>query len=169
MIFFAGFPSRSNDKVMIKVYGIIGDTPALNLVLNHNSHVGYSCCWFCKLVGVHTRHRKRQYYYDKSVALRTECDFAIDSKEAERSNKKVNGRLGISILEKIVDIAFPTSIIADYLHVTLLGHAKKIMLYLYENYMKPIERGRLDKKIYIQRFPHFFARKIRAIDDTHLK
>lgn len=152
----------------MKVYGVIGDTPALNLILNHNSHMGYKCCWYCEINGIHMN-SKRQFLYDKNVPLRTEHSFIINSKEAEYSKKKVNGRIGISILENIVDIKLPSSIIADYAHVSLLGHAKKTMRYLYTYYMKPKERESFDKKINAQRFPHFFSRKIRPINETHLK
>jgi hypothetical protein len=112
---------------------------------------------------------KRQYYYDENIALRSERDFAIDSRNAQYFQKATNGRHGISILEKIVDIPLPRCIITDYLHVTLLGHSKTICLYLYKNYLRPKERIQFDKKISLQRFPHFYNRKIRAFHETHLK
>jgi hypothetical protein len=153
---------------MIKIYGVIGDTPALNLILNHNSHVGFNCCWYCQIRGLHIN-GKRQYYYDENIALRSEYDFATDSRNAQYLKKTTNGRHGISILENIVDIALPRSIIADYLHITLLGHAKTTCLYLYQKYMKPKERILFDKKILAQKFPHFFNRKIRSFNESYLK
>ena len=153
---------------MIKVYGVIGDTPALNLALNHKHHGGYFCCWFCKVEG-ESVNRKRQYYFDENTVLRNECDFRLDSRKAAFYQRNVNGRYGISILDQILDIPLPTGIIVDYLHVTLLRQSKMICLYLYKNYMRPNERLQFDKKISAQRLPHFFNRKIRAFNETHLK
>ncbi|CAF1493884.1 unnamed protein product [Adineta ricciae] len=153
---------------MIKVYGVIGDTPALNLILNHKSHVGYSCCWYCHIIGTHIG-GKRQYYYDENVSLRSAADFEADSRRAESLGKSVNGRHGTSILKKVVDIPLPDSIVADYLHTTLLGHAKAVCVYLYKQYMRPQERIHFNKKIRAQRFPHFFNRKIRTFEEPYLK
>ena len=153
---------------MVKVYGVIGDTPALNLVLNHKSHVGYDCCWFCHITGEHVN-GKRQYYYDKNILLRNEYDFALDSRKAHYLQTTTNGRHGVSILDKILDIPLPRAIIADYLHVTLLCHGKTIGVYLYGKHMRPKDRIQFDKKISIQRFPHFFSRTIRAFSEAHLK
>lgn len=140
----------------------------MNLILNHNSHVGYFCCWYCKIKGIHIN-GKRQYYYNENIAPRCQDSFANDSKNAQHLKAKVNGRHGLSILENVVDIPLPRSIIADYLHVTLLGHAKTIFFHLYKKYLKPAERNQFDKKVYKQRFPHFFNRKIRTFSETHLK
>jgi hypothetical protein len=164
-LFFVGFPSRSGDRIMVKVYGVIADIPALNLVLNHKSHGGYDCCWYCKIQGEHVNH-KRQYYYDEKVVLRNEYDFALDSRKAHYLQVDTNGRHGISILDKILDIPLPKSIIADYLHITLLRHAKTIMIYLYKEHMRPKNRVQLDKKISVQRFPHFFNRTIRTFNEA---
>ncbi|CAF4310040.1 unnamed protein product, partial [Adineta steineri] len=162
------FTSKLGDQIRIKIYGIIGDTPALNMILNHKGHGGYDCCWFCEIKGFYINN-KMQYYYDEHIALRTEINFATDSRNAQYSKQTTNGRHGVSILESIMDIPLPYSIIADYLHVTLLGHAKTICLYLYKNYMKPKARIELDGKISVQRFPHFFNRKIRPFNKSYLK
>ena len=152
---------------MVKVYAIIGDTPALNLILNHKGHGGYNCCWYCNIKGTYVG--KMQYYYDENITIRSELDFKNDSKQAQYSKDSVNGRHGVTVLENVVDIPLPRSIIADYLHVTLLGHAKTICLYLYKHYMNPKARNQLDKKISVQRFPHFFNRKIRSFHEPYLK
>ncbi len=153
---------------MVKVYGVIGDTPALNMILNHKSHVGYYCCWFCKIEGVDVN-RQRQYYYAENIVQRNENDFLLDGIQAEELKTNVNGRHGRSILDKVIDIPLPRSIIVDYLHVTLLCHAKTIFRYLFKVYMVPKDRQSLDEKISLQRFPHFFNRKIRPFNSSHLK
>jgi hypothetical protein len=154
--------------MMVKVYGIIGDCPALKLMLNHISHVGYYCCWFCKVEGIHVN-GKRQYYYQNNFPVRDSVNFLSDSKRAQYEKSNINGRLGISVLDKVVDIPLPKSIIADYLHVTLLRHGKTICQYLYKKIMKPHQRTALDKKMTKQRFPNFFNRKIRSLSDPYLK
>lgn len=154
--------------MLVKVYGVIADCPAMNLILKHISHTGYYCCWYCKLRGDHVI-SKRQYYYDENIAIRETTDFALDSRRAQYFQKKVNGRFGISILEKVLDLPLPKSIVADYLHVTLLGHGKTILKYIYNKVMTSKERNLLDKKMLVQKFPHFFHRTIRTINSTHLK
>jgi hypothetical protein len=153
---------------MVKVYGLIEDTVALNLALKYKSHVGYFCCWFFTIEGVDVN-RKRQYCYDKNIVLRSEYDFQFDSRKAEYLQRNINGRHGISPFDKILDIQLPTAIIFDYLHVTLLRHAKTICLYLYKVYMGVNDRIHFDKKVSAQRFPHFFNLKIRPFSETHLK
>ncbi|CAF4891514.1 unnamed protein product, partial [Rotaria sp. Silwood1] len=96
-------------------------------------------------------------------------DFAFDSRRAHYLRTNVNGRLGLSILDKVLDIPLPNAIVADYLHATLLRHAKTICLYNYNEVMKPQERIMLDKRMSVQRFPHFFNRTIRPLNETHLK
>lgn len=149
----------------VKVYGVIADCPAMSLILNHISHGGYYCCWFCKIEGKHVD-KKRQYYYKKNYKIRDVSNFSSDSVTAQRLGTNIEGRLGVSILSDIVDIPLPKSIIADYLHVTLLRHAKTICLYIYKKVMKPKDRLILNEKMVAQRFPHFFQRTIRKLDQT---
>lgn len=165
---FAGIPTRTGDKIMIKVYGLIADCPAMNLALNHISHTGYYCCWYCKIKGGHIIN-KRQYYYDEKIPSRETVDFTSDSRRAEYLQRKINGRLGVSIFNEIVDIPLPRSIVTDYLHTTLLGHGKTVCRYIYNKVMSPRERIMLDKRMSIQKFPHWFQRTIRTINSTHLK
>lgn len=153
---------------MVKVYGIIADCPAMNSILNHISHNGYYCCWYCKIEGEHVIN-KRQYYYDENIPVREASDFTVDSRRAQTLQANINGRLGISMLDKILDLPLPKSIIADYLHTTLLGHGKTVCRYIYDNVMTRSERILLDKKMFIQKFPHFFNRTIRTINSSHLK
>jgi hypothetical protein len=165
---FLGFSTRLDTRVMLKVYALIGDCPALSMALNHNSHGGYYCCWFCKVEGVHVNN-KRQYYYDQNTPVRDELNFSLDSRKAEYLQTKIHGRLGVSIFEKILDIPLPKSVIADYLHVTLLCHAKSVCLYLYKKVMKPNQRMQLDQLMSVQQFPHYFSRKLRLLSEGYIK
>ena len=166
--FFVGIMTRVGDRIMVKVYGIIADCPAMNSILNHISHNGYYCCWYCKIKGEHVIN-KRQYYYNENIPVRETIDFTVDSRRAQSLQANVNGRLGISMLDNILDLPLPKSIMADYLHTTLLGHGKTVCRYIYNKVMTPRERILLDKKIFIQNFLHFFNRAIRTINSTHLK
>lgn len=155
---------------MIKVYGIIADCPAMSSILNHVQHGGYYCCWYCQIKGEHIRElKKRQYYYNEGLLIRDRLDFEYDSLLAQCRQKKINGRFGISILDKIVDIPLPRCIVADYLHVTLLRHSKTILIYIYKNIMNTKGRSLLDQRILRQRFPHFFHRGIRPLSEAYLK
>ncbi|CAF4403905.1 unnamed protein product, partial [Rotaria magnacalcarata] len=130
-----GFPLRQGGRIKLKVYGVIADCPAMSLILNHISHVGNA------------------------------LNFSSDSVKAQRLQTNIRGRLGISILDQILDIPLPKGIIADYLHVTLLRHAKTVCLYIYKKFMKPKDRFILNEKMAAQRFPHFFQRTIRKLDE----
>ena len=152
----------------MKIFGITGDCPALKLVLNFVGHGGYWCCWLCYLKGVHDG-GKRQYRCELPIEYRTSSLFMKKSLQAERENRPVLGHYGVSPLHKILDVPLPQSIIIDYLHATLLGHAKAITLAIY-NQLKPGQRSRVDVELKNQSFPHFFNRKMRAIGDFgHVK
>lgn len=130
------------------------------------SHVGYYSCFFCYIKGVHVGGRggKRQYYYADRAKLRNVVTYELESDEAERTSSNVFGHLGRSILHDILDVPLPTSIIVDYLHVTLLRHTRAI---LHQSYMSltPFQRSQIDDRLRKQKFPNFFNRKVRALND----
>lgn len=134
----------------LKIYGITGDCPALKIVCNFIGHNGYFCCFFCFIRGQHV-HTKRQYYYEEPELRSTE-DFFRFSREAERTQTNTFGHLGDSVLRPILDIKLPDCIVIDYLHVTLLGHAKRIILNVYQQ-LRPNQRERFDSNIKSQTFP----------------
>ncbi|CAF3066765.1 unnamed protein product [Rotaria sp. Silwood2] len=107
--------------------------------------------------------KKRQYYYE-SINLRTAEQYLKASKIAERTKTNVYGHYGNSALENILDVPLPKGIVLDYLHVSLLGHAKAIILSIYHQ-LKPAQREQFNVQLKSQKFPHFFQRKIRTIDN----
>ena len=114
----------------MKIVGITGDCPALKLALNFVGHGGYWCCWLCYIKGIHTNGR-RQYPYETPIQYRHPKEYLNESFQAEQGNLNVYGHYGVSILHKILDIPLPHSITIDYLHSTLLGHGKAIILAIY--------------------------------------
>jgi hypothetical protein len=157
---------KDGTKCFVHFYGIIGDCPALKLILEFISHVGYYPCFYCYIKGVHVGGRggKRQYYCADCTDLREVVTYESESKEAANKSSNVFGHLGRSILHDILDVPLPSSIIVDYLHVTLLRHTRAI---IHQTYMKlrPAQRIQLDASLRSQNFPHFFNRKVRAISD----
>jgi hypothetical protein len=153
--------------MMLKIYGLIGDCPALSLALNHNSHGGYYCCWYCMVEGNYIDN-KVQYNYDKSIKMRDSASFTDHSKQAEQCWKTFFGRLGLSVFQDLVDIPLPKSLITDYMHVSLLGEGKMVCKYLYK-LMKPAQRRQLDQQMHSQKFPHHFNRKIKSFGEGHHK
>jgi hypothetical protein len=99
-----------NKKYNVRVYGITGDCPALKKILNFIGHNGYHCCWFCYLRGEHLN-GKRQYHYRRSVNPRSRQRYREESNKAQRTSARVNGHLGRSIIQDLVDIPLPDSII----------------------------------------------------------
>ncbi|CAF3422229.1 unnamed protein product [Rotaria sp. Silwood2] len=152
-----------NTNYNLKVYGITGDCPALKKILNFIGHGGYDCCWFCYVHGEH-KNGKRQYLYQRSIRLRNTQAYLHASNEAHRTQLRVNGHLGKSILQNLLDVQLPDSIVIDYLHVTLLGHVKTIGAAIYHE-LKPFQRSTFDSQLKRQRFPHFFNRKVRPFTE----
>jgi hypothetical protein len=140
-----------NHKLII--FGITGDCPALSLITNFINHNGYFSCWFCYIEGEHMNN-KRQYRYD-TINLRANRDFMKLSTRAERTQTNIYGHLGESVFGNILDVPFPEAIVLDYLHVSLLGHAKLITLSIYKQ-LKPVQREQLNIQINKQRFPRKF-------------
>ena len=147
-------------------YSIIGDCPALKMILEFIAHNGYFCCFYCYIKGVHVGGRggKRQYFYEDGIQLRDSKSYALESKEAAESSSKVFGHLGQSILHDLLDVPLLYSIIADYLHVTLLRHTKVIVQQIYSS-LSSEERREFVIHLREQKFPHFFNRKLRAVSD----
>ncbi len=146
-------------------YGVIGDCPALSLIANFVGHGGYHCCWYCFNKGYHDRRcRKRQYPLLQNTKLRDSQSFYIHAKKAEDTGKKVFGHKGGSILDKILDVPLPISLICDYQHVTLLRHFR-VMVKATSSSLDPHVRKHIDVKLRTQAFPHFFNRKMRGIED----
>ena len=149
----------------LKIYGITGDCPALKLICNFIGHSGYYCCYFCYVKGQHIN-RRRQYHYEP-LKLRSIYKYSKASREAERTQTNIFGHLGKSILQCIVDIPFPHCIVLDYLHVTLLGHAKAIILVIY-NQLKTKQRKQFNDKIKEQNFPRKQSNFVLFFSDTFL-
>jgi hypothetical protein len=137
----------------LKIYGITGDCPALKSICNFIGHNGYYCCYFCFIRGEHI-HGKRQYRYE-SLNIRTQDQYLFHSLNAEKMRTNEFGHLGQSVLVDIMDISFPQCIVLDYLHVSLLGHAKNIILALYRQ-LSPAQRKQFDDQLKKQCFPRKF-------------
>jgi hypothetical protein len=146
---FLGIDVMSVNHKLI-VFGITGDCPALSLITNFINHNGYFCCWLCLIEGEHINN-KRQYRYD-TIKLRTKQEYSKLSAKAERTQSNIYGHLGESILSNVLDVKFPDAIVLDYLHVSLLGHAKLIILSIYQQ-LKPTQRAQLNSQINNQAFP----------------
>ena len=87
--------------------------------------------------------------------IRTTRKYAKGCREAETTQTNIYGHLGESVLEGVVDVPFPNCIVLDYLHVTLLGHAKAIILSIYRS-LKPAQRVPFDAQVRRQSFPRKF-------------
>ncbi len=140
-----------------------GDCPAIRLVLDFIGHGGYFCCWICYLSGVHVGN-KRQYFCKLPIKYRNAEEYLKESIQSLKEDRDINGHRGVSILHKILDIQLPDCIIIDYLHCTLLGHAKAVIKAIYRQ-LKPDQRILIDVKLKQQQFPHFFGRRTRPISD----
>jgi hypothetical protein len=154
----------------VVVYGCIGDCPALKLLLNMIGHTGYFCCFYCHLKGVHNAEaRKRQYPFQLPIDYRTTRSFQENGREAETKGQNVLGHLGASVLEHLVDISLPDCVLIDYTHVSLLRHFRDVVRTISRS-LSPETRKSVDKLLRAQRFPHFFNRKMRGIEDfSHIK
>ncbi|CAM4870437.1 unnamed protein product [Rotaria socialis] len=147
------------------LYGIIGDCPAMKLILNMVGHTGYYCCFYCFIKGIHSKEaRKRQYPYSSQTQQRTTNSFITNGKLAEENNSNVFGHLGNSILQGIIDVPLPFSILIDYAHVTLLRHFRGVIQKISSS-LAPSVRQQIDVNLRSQAFPHIFNRKLRGIEE----
>ena len=122
----------------------------------------------CHLRGVHDN-GKRQYRYEASIEYRSTRLYSKQSSQAEREGRSIFGHHGVSPLHTILDNPLPRSIIIDYMHATLLGHGKRMILTIYDQ-VKPSQRSMIDFQLKNQPCPHFFNRRMRAISDfAHVK
>lgn len=151
----------NNNKYRLKIYGVIGDCPALKKILCFIGHNGYYCCWFCYTRGQHID-KKRQYPYEEIVELRNPKKYTEESIVAFETRSNVKGHLGKSILHDLFDLELPRSIVIDYLHVTLLGHTKSLIVSIY-NQLSPLQRKIFNDRLKSQKFPHYFGRKLRSL------
>ncbi|CAF2997279.1 unnamed protein product [Rotaria socialis] len=124
-----GVPIRSVFSYKIVIYGLTGDCPAIKLATKHVNHQGYWCCWFCYTKGIH-EDKKRQYYFENKLSLRSSSEYSYYSKEAQRTNTNIFGHLGVSPFTTVFDVPLPRCLIIDYMHVSLLRHTKAVIQYL---------------------------------------
>ncbi|CAM4744206.1 unnamed protein product [Rotaria magnacalcarata] len=146
-------------------YGVIGDCPALRLILNFIGHGGYYCCFYCYTKGHHVQEcRKRQYSYTEMLNIRDPQSFGRNAEVAEARGLNVYGHIGKSILSDILDVPLPISVLCDYQHVSLLRHFRDVVKALSRSLL-PKVRKTIDQKLRTQTFPHFFNRRMRGIED----
>jgi hypothetical protein len=67
-------------------------------------------------------------FNSERIALRSAEQYSKLSPRADRTKKNVYGHFGKSVIEGLLDVPLPDAIVLDYLHVTLLGHAKVVTL-----------------------------------------
>ena len=69
------------------LYGVIGDCPAIKLILNMVGHTSYYCCFYCYTKCIHSKEaRIRQYPYSLRTQQRTKDSFLINSKVQTMQN-----------------------------------------------------------------------------------
>ena len=90
-------------------------------------------------------------------------------KRQKSKGQNVMGHMGTSVLEHVVDISLLDCVLIDYIHVSLLRHFRDIVRTISRS-LSPETRKNVDKLLRAQRFPHFFNRKMRGIEDfSHIK
>ncbi|CAF3190019.1 unnamed protein product, partial [Rotaria socialis] len=143
-----GILLSDDSKCQVLFYGIIGDCPALKVILEFIGHTGYHCCFYCYIHGIHVGGRggKRQYYFENRMQLRTKRTYELESIRAVETSSNVYGHLGRSLLHDLLDVPLPNSIIVDYLHVSLLRHTRAIIQQVYAQ-LSPLERTKFDSAV----------------------
>lgn len=170
LLFKGIFIGQVQRNFQLCIYGCIADCPAMKMLLNMIGHTGYHCCFLCHIRGTHCAEaRKRQYPYTIPIDFRTTRSFRVNSMNAEKHQRNILGHLGTSVLTTITDIPLPHCIMIDYAHVTLLRHFRDVVRTISLS-LAPATRKEIDRALRFQRFPHFFHRKMRGIEDfSHIK
>jgi hypothetical protein len=137
----------------------------MKMMLNMVGHTGYYCCFFCDIRGVHSKEaHKRQYPYSLKTQQRTIDSFIIDGQNAEKNEVKVCGHYGTFVLQDIIDVPLPSSVLVDYAHVTLLRHFRDVIKTISSS-LSPSVREQINVSLRTQPFPHHFNRKLRGVDE----
>lgn len=68
---------------------------------------------------------KRQYKYQSPLVIQRSESYLQKSLIAHDKKISILGHKGLSLLQTILDVPLPESILIDYVHVGLLGHALK--------------------------------------------
>ncbi|CAF1229501.1 unnamed protein product, partial [Didymodactylos carnosus] len=121
-------------------FGVTGDCPAIKVILDFVGHGGYWCCWICYLKDIHVDN-KRQYRCELPIKHRHSEKYLQGSIQPVQENRDIFGHRGVSVLHKILDTPLPECIIIDYLHCTLLDHAKAIIKAIYHQFGKSLFGG----------------------------
>ncbi|CAF0895228.1 unnamed protein product [Didymodactylos carnosus] len=107
-----------NPSCNIKFYEIIGDCPALKLILNFIGHTGYYCCSLCYIHGIQSMN-KRQYLYLQPLILRGTTSYLEESRKADRINRKMRAVKDLSYIK-----------VTEFRNMLLYGLLPKIYLFL---------------------------------------
>ncbi|CAF4144764.1 unnamed protein product, partial [Didymodactylos carnosus] len=136
--------------------GIVGDLPALAMMLNFKGHNGYYACFFCLTRGVYDT--KVLYPFTRPLVERSSDDFKRFALEGSPQNDCF-GHYGMSVISELYDHDLPSAIMIDYLHTSLLRQTKTIITHLRE-LLSISEIERLDTLLKHQSFPHTFNRRL---------
>ena len=127
--------------------------------------IGYYCCFFCYIKGVHSKEaHNRQYPCCLQTQQRIQDTFLINGENVEKTSLNIFGHLGVSVLQEVIDISLPSLVLIDYAHVTLLRHFHDVLRTISSS-LSPAIREKIDISLRTQQFPHTFGRKLRGIDE----
>lgn len=147
---------------------LMGDMPALSIMVNFVEPNSFYACMFCHVKGIYNHcGRCVTYPHGDAASLRTTNEFRQCGKLASTENKRPSrdialGRKGISSFENILDVPLPHSIIIDSMHTVFLCHSRKMLIFL-NNFIAKPNFLQISKKLKSIKFIHDILRRPRSL------
>ncbi|CAF0946406.1 unnamed protein product [Didymodactylos carnosus] len=151
----------SSVRYNVVFLGLVGDLPALSMILNFKGHTGYYACFFCFTQGEHDR--KMLYPYTRPLQKRSPQDFHRFALKGNPTNDYY-GHYGNSIISNLFEKDLPLAIMIDYLHASLLRQTKTILTHLRDELSKS-DLEELSILLKNQKFPHTFNRHLPSLSN----
>ena len=116
----------NNQKINIKLVGMIADAPAMAKLVNMNQFNGYYGCVHCLHPGERLESfSKTVFPYSKNIKPRLNSDYLQQVQVANDQNTTYMGVKGSCWLSQFIQI--PENVILDYMHLSCIGVVKSLM------------------------------------------
>ena len=121
-----GIVVEDNEKLEIKLVGVIADAPAMAKLVNMNQFNGYYGCVHCLHPGQRLENfSKTVFPYSKNIKPRLNEDYLQQVEQTIIQNAICKGVKGSCWLSQFIKV--PENVILDYMHLSCIGVVKSLM------------------------------------------
>ncbi|CAF0800918.1 unnamed protein product [Brachionus calyciflorus] len=155
----------------VRILGLISDTVARPKLCNSTQFNGGFGCLHCLHPNSNCdgKYQRSVYFYDKNIKSRTNDDYNLDVRNAEKTKKRSNGIKGFTYLSNWISI--PDCVLLDYMHLSLEGMTNWFLDHWLSDTNTPYYLGRvlllLDKRAMKAKYPIEFSRRQRSFNERN--